>query len=107
LVVAGLKKIAIVTLQERAGRLARDQLVARTKADIFLVSSHVADEATEAAVEADLVLFVWAATKHAVLRAFDGVRDKLAFVQGTGPASIVLAAERWAEMRLRGNTGRN
>lgn len=92
----GLRRIAIVTLQERAGRVARDQLIERTNAEVFVVASTVADGATAAAAEADLVLFVWSATKHAVLRAFDGVRDKLQFVQGTGPASIVLAAERWA-----------
>jgi hypothetical protein len=91
-----LKRIAIVTLQERAGRMAADMLAARTHAEIILINSTVADSGTRAASEADLILFVWAASKHAVLRAFDGVRQKLEYVQGTGPASIVLAAERWA-----------
>ena len=41
-------------------------------------------------------------SKHAVLRAFDPVREKIQYVQGTGPASIVLAAERWAVNRVEG-----
>jgi hypothetical protein len=93
---AQLKRIAIVTLQERAGRMARDILAARTNAEVFVVNSMVADSSTRAASDADLILFVWAASKHAVLRAFDGVRQRLEYVQGTGPGSIVLAAERWA-----------
>jgi hypothetical protein len=95
LATAHLKRIAIVTLQERAGRMAADILAERTQAEILLVSSTVADASTRAATDADLILFVWAASKHAVLRAFDGVRQKLEYVQGTGPGSIVLAAERW------------
>jgi hypothetical protein len=96
---AGLRRIAIVTLQERAGRVARDMLANRTKAEVILVTSTVADSATKMAAESDLILFVWSAAKHAVLRAFDGVRQKLEYVQGTGPASIVLAAERWVAAR--------
>jgi len=45
---------------------------------------------------ADVVLFVWSATTHAVFRAFDAVdKKRFAYVQGTGAASIVLALERW------------
>jgi hypothetical protein len=40
---------------------------------------------------------VWAATKHAVYRAFDDVRDRIEYVQGTGASSIVLALERWIQ----------
>ena len=51
---------------------------------------------TRHALSADLILYVWAATSHATYRAFDGYRGKLEYVQGTGPSSIILAAERWA-----------
>jgi hypothetical protein len=102
---ANLRKIAIVTLQERAGRIAAEALKERTDAEIQLVSSLGADDATRAASECDVILFVWAASKHAVLRAFDGVREKIQYVQGTGPTSIVLAAERWVRNRTQ-NTGR-
>jgi hypothetical protein len=95
------KKFAIVTLQERAGRIAAETLKERTGAEIQLVTSVAADDATRAAAEADVILFVWAASKHAVLRAFDAVREKIQYVQGTGPASIVLAAERWAANRAQ------
>lgn len=93
---AGLRKIAVVTLQERAGQQAVVELKARTGADVFLVTSVGADELTRSAETADLILFVWASCKHAVYRAFDKVRHKIAYVQGTGPSSIVLAAEHWA-----------
>jgi hypothetical protein len=95
LAAAKLRAIAIVTLHDRAGKMAAEMLRVRTGADVFVVSSLVADERTRLAADADLILFVWAATKHAVLRAFDGVRQKIEYVQGTGPTSIVHAAERW------------
>ncbi len=40
---------------------------------------------TSPASPADVILVVWAATKHAVYRVFDDVREKLAYVLGTGP----------------------
>ena len=43
-----------------------------------------------------VLLFVWANTTHAVYRAFDNVREKLAYVEGKGAVSIVLTLERWA-----------
>lgn len=102
LMVLGLKKIAIVTLQERPGRIAADLLGDRTKAEVQLVTSTAADGATRAASKADLILIVWSAIKHATFRGFDKVRDRVEYVQGTGPSSIVLAAERWAAKRRRG-----
>jgi hypothetical protein len=90
------RKIAVVTLQEKAGRQAVEDLRTRTGAEVILVSSLAAGPQTRAAESADLILLVWAACKHAVSRAFDRVRDRVAYVQGTGPASIVLAAEDWA-----------
>ena len=92
---ADLQKIAIVSLQERAARQAAEWIRERTAAEVLTVVEHAAGAATESARSADVVLFVWAANKHAVYRAFDDVRDRLAYVQGTGPSSIVLALERW------------
>lgn len=95
----GLKRIAIVSLQERAARKAAEELKIRTGAEILVVTSLAADDLARSAVSADLILFVWASCTHAVYRAFDHVRGKLQYVQGTGPSSIVLAAERWAIQR--------
>lgn len=93
---AGFKKIAIVSLHERSARDAAIQIEARTKADVIVVTDHAAGEGTSSAATADVILFVWGATKHAVYRAFDKVRDRLEYVPGTGSASIVRALERRA-----------
>lgn len=92
----GFTKIAIVSLHERAARDAAAQIAKRTDANIVIVTDHAAGEGTASAVTADVILFVWGATKHAVYRAFDKVRDRLEYVQGTGSASIVRALERRA-----------
>lgn len=94
------QKIAIVSLQESAAREAAKDLHARTGADVVVVSSLVQDGLTKAAKTADVILLVWAACSHAVYRAFDGHRDRLAYVQGTGTSSILSAAERMAERTL-------
>ncbi len=91
-----LRKVAVVSLHERAAKQAAEELKSRTGADVVIVTSKSAGELTRTAESADLILFVWAACTHAVYRSFDHVRDKLQYVQGTGPSSIVLAAERWA-----------
>lgn len=93
---AGIRRIAIVSLHRRAAEEARAVLAERTGAEVFVVDEKVPGVATRAAQSADVVLFVWAATKHAVFRAFDAMRDRVAYVQGTGAGSIVLALERWA-----------
>jgi hypothetical protein len=90
----GFTKIAIVSLHERAARDAAAQIAKRVDANIVVVTDHAAGEGTASAVTADVILFVWGATKHAVYRAFDKVRDRLEYVQGTGSASIVRALER-------------
>lgn len=94
LLAAGYKKIAIVSLHERAAREAAAQIEDRTHAQVVLVTDHAAGEGTASAATADVILFVWGATKHSVYRAFDKVRDRLEYVQGTGSASIVRALER-------------
>ena len=68
----------------------------RTKAQVVLVAERDAGSQTKSAKTADVILFVWSASKHAVYRAFGDVRDKLTYVQGVGASSIVLALERWA-----------
>lgn len=98
---AGLRKVAIVSLQERAAKAAGALIAERTGAQVVIVDELVAGPATESACTADVILLVWAATKHAVFRAFDDARDKLAYVQGTGMSSIVLALERWVEQTGR------
>ncbi|NDD14855.1 MAG: hypothetical protein EB072_20025, partial [Betaproteobacteria bacterium] len=113
LTVSNWKKIAIVSLQERAAREAARELQTRTGADVFVVSNLVQDNLTKTAQTADLILLVWAACSHAVYRAFDDCRDRVAYVQGTGTSSIIASAERWAEktrvasslgIRLRGDS---
>ncbi|MCL6250825.1 hypothetical protein M3P36_07175 [Altererythrobacter sp. KTW20L] len=93
---SGFNKIAIVSLHERAAREAAAQIEKLTLANVIVVTDHAAGEGTASAASADVILFVWGATKHAAYRAFDKVRDRLEYVQGTGSASIVRALERRA-----------
>lgn len=95
LATSGLRKVAIVSLHDRAARAAADIIQERSGAQVVVVDEVVAGAATDSAHSADVILLVWAATKHAVYRAFDDVRDKIAYVQGTGMSSIILALERW------------
>ena len=96
---AGLRRIAIVSLQEVGAREAARELAERSGAEVSVVNSLVQGAMTRGAETADLVLFVWAACSHAVYRAFDDCRERLAYVQGTGASSIVSAAENWAQKR--------
>jgi len=91
-----LKKVAIVSLREEPARIAADIIRQRTGAQVVLVTETHAGSATANAKASDVILFVWASTTHAVFRAFDNVREKLAFVEGKGAVSIVLTLERWA-----------
>ena len=92
---APLRRVAIVSLHERAAEAAAQEIRQRSGAHVQVVTEHVAGTATRSAADADVVLMVWSASKHAVYRAFDKVRDRLEYVQGTGASSIVLALERW------------
>ena len=94
---------ALDSLRERAAQVAAAEIRHRTAADVIIVADHVAGAATETAANADVVLVVWSASKHAVFRAFDRVRDRLEYVQGTGATSIVLALERWVIKSQRPN----
>lgn len=91
-----LKKVAIVSLREEPARIAAEIIRQRTGAQVAVVTETHAGSATGNAKTADVVLFVWASTTHAVYRAFDNVREKLAYVEGKGAVSIVLSLERWA-----------
>jgi len=97
LALAHLQKVAIVSLHEKAAEAAAALIKQRSGADVLVVSELVAGSATRSAHNADVVLLVWAATKHAVYRSFDDIRDKIEYVQGTGASSIVLALERWIQ----------
>jgi hypothetical protein len=92
---SGIGKVAIVSLHEKAASLAAKMIKERTKALVVLVTEKDAGPQTKNAKSANVILFVWSASKHAVYRAFDDVREKLAYVQGVGATSIVLALERW------------
>jgi len=94
---AQLRHIAIICMREPQAREAAAQIAARTGAQVTLVTSKAAGSETDHARTADVVLFVWLATSHAVFRAFDGFdRKRFCYVQGTGASSIVRSLERWA-----------
>ena len=93
---ADLHKIAIISTREEQARMAIELLSERTDAELILVTATTSGHETRSALDADLIAYVWSASTHAVFRAFDGVdRRKIAYVQGTGAVSIVLAVERW------------
>lgn len=97
---AALAKVAIVSLRERQAHEAVGLLRERCDSQIIVVSETHPGAVTRSALSADVVLFVWSATTHAVFRAFDGVdKKRFAYVQGTGASSIVLALERWVAGR--------
>ncbi|MCY1079127.1 hypothetical protein [Archangium lansingense] len=99
LAVAGLKKVAIVSRQERQAKEAAAQIQARFSGKVVVVTDKAAGAATRDAASADVILLVWSTISHAVYRAFDSVRDRLAYVPGSGSESIVLALERFLERR--------
>lgn len=97
---AGIRRIAIVSLQEKTAQAAAEIIRSRTGAEVILVTEKKAGAQARLAGTADVILFVWGASKHAVYRAFDGLRDKLAYVQGVSASSIVLALEMWVTRKL-------
>ena len=88
------RRIAIVSGRTSPARAAAKQIEARSGARVNVVSSSVADDATDRACNADCILLVWSAISHAAFRAFDAVRDKIVYVPGTGASSIIMALER-------------
>lgn len=94
---AELRHIAIVCLREEQAHQAADVICERSGAKVSIVSDTAAGAQTAHACQADVVLYVWAASTHAVFRAFDGYdRKRFCYVQGTGSSSIVRSLERWA-----------
>jgi hypothetical protein len=97
---ANLKKVAIVSMREPQAKNAAEMIEQRTGANVYLVSSKSAGAQTDNALTAEVILFVWRATSHAIFRAFDKIeKDRVAYVQGTGAGSILLALERWIAER--------
>jgi hypothetical protein len=96
LAAAGLMHVAIVCLREQQARQAAEEIKTRTGAKVTMVTATSAGAQTTQACAADVVLFVWLASTHAVFRAFDGFdRERFCYVQGTGSSSIVRSLERW------------
>lgn len=94
---ADLKHVAIVCLREQQANQAAAVIHERTGAKVTVVAASSAGAETTQACTADVVLFVWMASTHAVFRAFDGYdRKRFCYVQGTGASSIVRSLERWA-----------
>ncbi len=94
LAAAGLRKVAIVSLRQKQAHEATRIIRARCGAEVLLVDETDAGPQVRAARNADVILVVWSATTHAVIRGLDQVREKVAYVQGTGAESIVLTLER-------------
>jgi hypothetical protein len=92
---ASLKKVAIVSLQKMPAEKAAEIIREKTGAKVIVVIEKVPGAKTNDATDADVILFVWSCSKHAVYRAFDKARDRLAYVKGTGTDSIVRALERF------------
>jgi len=100
LTAAQLRQVAIVCLREQQARAAAAIIRERTSAEVSVVASTAAGPETAQARQADVVLFVWMASTHAVFRAFDGFdRKRFCYVQGTGGSSIVRSLERWARQQ--------
>ena len=96
LAAAALQHVAIVCLREEQAKQAASEIQKRTGAKVTVVTSTAAGAETQLACTAEVVLFVWLASTHAVFRAFDGYdRRRLSYVQGTGSTSIVKSLERW------------
>ena len=95
---ARLGHIAIVCLREKQASQAAEAIRERSnfKSKVTVVTATTACAETTLACQADVVLYVWSASTHAVFRAFDAYdRKRFCYVQGTGSSSIVKALERW------------
>jgi hypothetical protein len=100
LTATGLQHVAIVCLREQQAKQAAEEIKTRSGAKVTVVTATSAGAQTTQASTADVVLFVWLASTHAVFRAFDGFdRQRFCYVQGTGSSSIVRTLERWVTAR--------
>lgn len=104
---AGLKKVAIVSLRQRQAQEAARMIRSRCGAEIVLVDETDTGPLVRSARNADVILVVWSAISHAVFRGLDPVRERVAYVQGTGAESIVLSLERAVRRFAAGGPRRN
>lgn len=96
LAAAQLHHVAIVCLREEQAQQAAIVIRQRTGAEVTVVTATAGGAETSHARQADVVLYVWMASTHAVFRAFDGYdRKRFCYIQGTGSSSIVRSLERW------------
>lgn len=94
----GLKHVAIVCLREQQVKQAAEDIHKRSGAKVTVVTATSAGAETTMACTADVVLFVWMASTHAVFRAFDGFdKKRFCYVQGTGASAIIRSLERWTQ----------
>ena len=63
-----LKRVAIVSLHEKSAKAAAEIIKDRSGAEVIIVSEHIAGQQPKLRRQADVVLLVWAATKHSVYR---------------------------------------
>jgi hypothetical protein len=99
-VAAQLHHVAIICLREEQANQAANVIRERSGAKVTIVTATAAGAETTQACQADVVLFVWMASTHAVFRAFDRFdRKRFCYVQGTGSSSIVRTLERWVTAR--------
>ena len=93
---AALKRVAIVSMREKQRRRPPHYSGSGPIPRSSSSRKRIQGQTQGAALAADVVLFVWSATTHAVFRAFDALdKKRFAYVQGTGATGIVLALERW------------
>jgi hypothetical protein len=96
LAVSGLQHVAIVCLREKQAKQAAEEIQQRSRIRVTVVTATESGYETQLALTADVVMFVWLASTHAVFRAFDGYdKRRFCYVQGTGASSIVRSLERW------------
>ncbi len=93
---SGLQHVAIVCLREKQAKQAAEEIQQRSRIRVTVVTATESGYETQLALTADVVMFVWLASTHAVFRAFDSYdKRRFCYVQGTGAGSIVRSLERW------------
>jgi hypothetical protein len=92
---AGWRRVAIIhSWVPDAAQRAAELLQTRTDAEVTVIGAEDAAGLTRRASNADVILYVWRRSSHAVFYGFDAaMRKKLAYVAGTTATSILMAAE--------------
>jgi hypothetical protein len=100
---AKLRRIEILHswVPQQAG--AAEQLIqARTDAEVHVIEAEDTGPWTRRAAAADVILYLWKRSSHAVFYGIDSdMRKRLVYVPGTTAASIVMALEAWVRSRGR------